>query len=564
MKSLLLPMTVIALAIATAGCPNTTPNGTCQSDSDCSDGKACCAGACTDVSADTANCGACGNACSTAHGTATCSAGTCGITCDATHGNCDNDAKNGCEVDLSTDRKHCGSCGTVCAADNADGACNAGVCTTGACNDGYSDCDGQKDNGCEIQTWTDEANCGVCGRACSLENAEPVCAVGVCQVASCNDGFDNCNDNPSDGCEANVRNDPLHCGDCATECAMGEGCFGGHCRAMNLVGFGGAPTTNDDPVDSVWTFDPVAKKFTPVVTAAGADGSPEARLFPIVAWDSTTSRLIVTSGQTATTEDDAVWALDFTQDPPTWSKFEASASSPGDRTFPCFAPDPENRRLFLFGGTSDGTAHTDLWKLDLATGAWTQLHDDTQTPAPAALQGESCAYVADQHTFLLFGGLDQDANRSSDLWTFDVEAASPTWVKQATATAPEGRAFAQFFDGLSPLPMFGGMWIDITGPNFMFPTDVQRLSLDPMADWTVESEDGAPGLPEGRIGHTVAVMKGKGYLFGGASVDGFGNETDYDDVWEYDPEAKTWTQLVASGAENAPPGKAGAVMVAPR
>jgi alpha-tubulin suppressor-like RCC1 family protein len=57
-----------------------------------------------------------------AHGTATCDNGLCGIACDSDHLNCNGDLV--CEVDKQTDKAHCGTCDTTCAAYCVSGSCN--------------------------------------------------------------------------------------------------------------------------------------------------------------------------------------------------------------------------------------------------------------------------------------------------------------------------------------------------------------------------------------------------------------------------------------------------------
>ncbi len=46
---------------------------------------------------------------------------------------------------------------------NAAATCATGACALGACTAGFADCDGDSTNGCEVNTDTDNANCGACG-----------------------------------------------------------------------------------------------------------------------------------------------------------------------------------------------------------------------------------------------------------------------------------------------------------------------------------------------------------------------------------------------------------------
>ena len=69
--------------------------------------------------------------------------------CAAGYADCDGNAANGCEADLTEDADHCGSCGTICSAPGESTAtCVAGSCGM-ACAVGRYDCDGNAANGCE-------------------------------------------------------------------------------------------------------------------------------------------------------------------------------------------------------------------------------------------------------------------------------------------------------------------------------------------------------------------------------------------------------------------------------
>jgi uncharacterized protein (TIGR03382 family) len=52
-------------------------------------------------------------------------------------------------VDLDTSLSNCGGCGTVCAPEHAVGRCAAGVCQIASCREGWQDEDGSAANGCE-------------------------------------------------------------------------------------------------------------------------------------------------------------------------------------------------------------------------------------------------------------------------------------------------------------------------------------------------------------------------------------------------------------------------------
>ncbi|MBI5518275.1 MAG: FG-GAP repeat protein [Deltaproteobacteria bacterium] len=196
----------------------------------------------TDTRSAAAHCGACGRACDATNGTASCASSACGITCNTGFGNCDGLVSNGCETNLRVTVAHCGACGAACSLANAAPSCASGVCAVASCNAGFGNCDGVSSNGCEVNLTTTAAHCGACGRACALANATAACASSACVVASCNAGFGDCNGAPGDGCEVNTNTTAAHCGGCGRACSLANAtatCAAGACAVGSCnAGFG--------------------------------------------------------------------------------------------------------------------------------------------------------------------------------------------------------------------------------------------------------------------------------------------------------------------------------------
>ncbi|MDI1431203.1 hypothetical protein [Polyangium sorediatum] len=141
-------------------------------------------GGCGDTSSDIANCGFCGNVCGSDHANPSCAAGQCSLACEIGFGDCDTDASNGCESALADDIYHCGFCSVMCSDNNGQPSCSNGTCDI-TCNAGYEDCDGDATNGCEAYLDTSSVNCGSCGNNCFGGPCEQgVCGVGASQVAT--------------------------------------------------------------------------------------------------------------------------------------------------------------------------------------------------------------------------------------------------------------------------------------------------------------------------------------------------------------------------------------------
>jgi len=204
----------------------------CSTDRPCPGTDTCCNGACVDTQSNTAACGSCTTTCTPANAAPSCVAGQCGVaSCAGTFGDCDGNAANGCETELSSSTTHCGTCGRACSFANAAGACTMGACTITRCNDGFADCDGSPANGCETNLGDSAAHCGACGTSCARTNADGVCQAGVCSLGTCRAGFGDCDMNAANGCEAAL--DTLtHCGACGRSCASAnatEACTNGAC-----------------------------------------------------------------------------------------------------------------------------------------------------------------------------------------------------------------------------------------------------------------------------------------------------------------------------------------------
>jgi hypothetical protein len=183
------------------------------------------------------DCGMCGAVCSSVHGTPGCDGNGCSIACDAGFGDCDARASTGCETPLANDAENCGACGAACANEHGATTCSNGQCLP-LCATGYLDCDGDAEDGCETEIAASLENCGGCGVSCQLANADEKCDAGVCKVVACDAGFDNCDGDATNGCEADLSR-PVTCGSCLNKCSENGGqasCSAGKCGISCAAG----------------------------------------------------------------------------------------------------------------------------------------------------------------------------------------------------------------------------------------------------------------------------------------------------------------------------------------
>ena len=169
----------------------------CGAGPTCGAGNACCDGTCTDIST-IENCGACGNSCPMGPNfTATCTGESCAGSCNAGFANCDGEMATGCEQSL-IDPEHCGACGNACGATELCASSGGAPSCVSSCSPGQTECDGA----C-IDTDSSPVHCGGCGNACPSSPpgaTGSMCSGGTCRPI-CRAGFDDCDGDPTNGCE---------------------------------------------------------------------------------------------------------------------------------------------------------------------------------------------------------------------------------------------------------------------------------------------------------------------------------------------------------------------------
>jgi hypothetical protein len=150
--------------------------------------------------------------------------GGCGPGLKACGGDCvaTDDPAHGCGA---------ASC-AACDVPNATATCQNDGCALQSCNPGFEDCDGDPANGCEIDVDSDPDNCGGCGNACAAPGQPGTCVYcqqGQCQSSACPPYYGDCNCDPSDACEVDLKTDSSNCGFCGHVCASGQSCVNGLC-----------------------------------------------------------------------------------------------------------------------------------------------------------------------------------------------------------------------------------------------------------------------------------------------------------------------------------------------
>ncbi|MBI5534871.1 MAG: hypothetical protein HY898_19245 [Deltaproteobacteria bacterium] len=247
---------------ATAACKNEScVIGSCNTDyADCNgqdvDG-------CEEYLGSLQSCGACYKACGVANGAAACVNKACTVSsCLAGFEDCNKNVADGCEASLKS-AQNCGACGVPCIGTGSETkTCATGQCKVSSCPAGWEDCNQQASDGCEVNLNTVQ-NCGACGAVCALPHAQTTCTSGACTFASCDSGYASCDGSTANGCEVDVVHDPANCGGCGAACSANHAtlavCNGGSCTSNCQVGWGDcngpSPPATSDGCESHLTVD---------------------------------------------------------------------------------------------------------------------------------------------------------------------------------------------------------------------------------------------------------------------------------------------------------------------
>ncbi len=268
------------------------------------------------------------------------------------------------------------------------------------------------------------------------------------------------------------------------------------------------------------------------------DAAPTERFDGTIAYDPQDRRIFLFGGQDFTGTQNDLWT--FTLAGRTWTQLNPTGAKPAARFGHTLVYDSMRHRLILFGGQAGGF-FSDTWAYDIATNAWRQLAADNA--GPSRRYGHSAIYDTARDRVVISHGFT-NSGRFDDTWAF--ELATNTWRNispPSGATRPLRRCLhhaALNAEGNEML-LYGGC---SSGSGPCPQADLWSFDLTSNR-WTERT----PRLsPPGREHYGLAfdAVRARLIIFGGSG------SSLYNDTWEYDPRERLW-QSATLAPDNNPP-----------
>lgn len=247
--------------------------------------------------------------------------------------------------------------------------------------------------------------------------------------------------------------------------------------------------------------------------------------------------------------------LTTTANASSWERVAGSGDVPSGRTTPAVAE--LDGYVYLFGGVRDDFATftndflDDLYRFDPQTEAWVELSPVGDSP-PARTFAASSAHD-DLGLMLVFGGSVFDPTFQTfqvfdDLWAYSPD--TNTWTETvATNAGPSARSGAVMWVEDDLVYVFGGIT-----QFFEFRNDLWSYDFETNT-WTELIPQNAAGSPPGR--HIIATgsesKQGKFTIYGGEALDFSTFQfVILEDVWRLDIDDLEWTDVTPAPSEDLP------------
>lgn len=272
-------------------------------------------------------------------------------------------------------------------------------------------------------------------------------------------------------------------------------------------------------------------------SAAAESLSPSPRGYISLAYDAQSHQVVLFGGQTGpfglrTSVNGETWAYDVIAN--VWAQMFPKLQ-PRDRGAAALEYDAESDRVIMYGGCMHqvGTCRIrETWAYDHNTVTWEKMAD-----GPKNHLGARLAYDSESDRMILFGGLDvQKWFYYDDTWVYDYN--SDTWTKMEPAVSPPGRNYqAMTYDSEADRVLtWGGMyWDESPLPESMWAYEYNTNTWE-------ELHTGEGPYPKSRDYAAMAydIESDRTILFGGLPIEDPDGEVG---TWAYDYNTNSWQEM---------------------
>jgi N-acetylneuraminic acid mutarotase len=331
--------------------------------------------------------------------------GACG-TCNAATECCGNEC-----VDLTSDERHCGSCGHACSAGRE---CNEGVCSSGWVSMRQAPTSSER------------------ARACAVWTGNRVFIWG---------GVDQANAPRNDGLLYDPKADvweAMSAGPSTPAARAEPVCLWTGTRVFVWGGVKPQPApAKDDVFNDGALYDPATDTWEALPT-----GGPVGRARPVALWTGTSA---IVWGGTDPTNNHGVGSGATWSENKGWSAVSTTGAPTKNKEL---AGVWDGASLLIFGGRDDagGAVSNTLFAYKPATDAWSEVKP-AETPAVKAPAARSSACVAlSDSRMMIWGGFDKNINPLNNGARVDL-TLPPSWTSLINTNAPVARACVPFESG---------------------------------------------------------------------------------------------------------------------
>jgi hypothetical protein len=210
-----------------------------------------------------------------------------------------------------------------------------------------------------------------------------------------------------------------------------------------------------------------------------------------------------------------------------WSNLQP-ANAPPYRAFSSAAYDSQSDRLVVYGGIADMdrlVIVNETWSYDFKSNAWTNL---TVAYSPPPVYAHAMVYDSESDRIIMFGGFAMDGGFLNDTWSYDLD--SNTWTNKTPLVSPPARYGASaVYDPVSDRVLIFGGWA--SGEYF------EPITYDDMWEYDYNanswSEINQLAKPPARLLAHMAIdpLTCIIVLHGGGGYDEFGDPVSLGDTW---------------------------------